>query len=54
MKMKKKQIEENAYKREEFLIDYEFINVSKINSSIELNFLISKNRFNTGGRENRL
>ena len=51
---KEKQIEENAYKRKDFLIDYEFINVIQFNTSIEINFLISKNRFNIGGRENRL
>ena len=51
---KEKQIEEKAYKRKDFLIDYEFINVIQFNSSIEINFLISKNRFNIGGRENRL
>lgn len=48
-----KQIEENAYKRKDFLKDYEFINVTQNNSPIELNFLISKSRFNFG-REFRL
>ena len=39
---KEKQIEKNAYKRKDFLSDYEFIKVTQNESIIDINFLISK------------
>ena len=51
---KEKQIEKNAYKRKDFLSDYEFIKVTQNESIIDINFLISKKKFIIGDRGLRL
>ena len=47
-------IKENCYKRNEFKNDYEFIKVTEKTKNISINFIISKNKINIGGRETRL
>ena len=47
-------IEENLYKRSDFLNDYEFIKAIEKNRNVSLNFIISKKRINIGGSETRL
>ena len=47
-------IKENCYKRNEFINDYEFIKVTEKTKNISINFIISKNKINIGGRETRL
>ena len=45
---------ENAYKRSDFLNDYEFIKAIEKNRNVSLNFIFSKELINIGGREARL
>jgi len=45
---------ENAYKRSDFLNDYEFIKAIEKNRNVSLNFIISKMHINIGGSETRL
>ena len=47
-------IKENAYKRSDFLNDYEFIKAIEKKRNVSLNFIISKKHINIGGRETRL
>ena len=49
-----KKIHENIYKRKDFISDYEFVKVETNNSDAYINFIISKKKFNMGGRELRL